>query len=71
VTGALADYDQALAIDPRLTMAYLNRGITRLLQGQEAEAQRDFDQCLKLDARMKPELDARIKEARQRRASKK
>jgi lipoprotein NlpI len=41
------DYNQALAIDPRCALAYLNRGLGYLQQGRETEAQRDFDQCLK------------------------
>jgi lipoprotein NlpI len=60
------DYDQALIIDPRCPLAFLNRGIGYLQQGREAEAQRDFDQCLKIDLTLRPELEAVVGEARRR-----
>ena len=63
--GALADYDLAIGTDPGLALAYFNRGITRLFQGREAEAERDFEQCLKLDASLKLEVEDLIKRAKQ------
>ena len=50
--GALADYTLAIAINPEHAESYLNRGVCRLLQFKDAEADQDFETCLKL----KPDL---------------
>jgi len=65
--GAIADYSQTIDFDPRDASAYLNRGLARLMLHQEKEAKKDLDTCLKLDARLKPQLDEAIRhlEARQ------
>ncbi len=66
LAGAMNDYDQALILDPRYALAFLNRGIGHLQQGHKAEAKRDFDQCLKIDPTMKSQLEAVVGEARRR-----
>jgi Tfp pilus assembly protein PilF len=50
---------------PRHALALLNRGIGYLQQGREEEAQHDFDQCLKVDPTLKPQLESLVKQARQ------
>ena len=35
---AIADYTQAIEIDPGYLLAYSNRGLARLLQGKQADA---------------------------------
>jgi hypothetical protein len=62
----MKDYGQAISVDPRCALAFLNRGIGYLQQGREAETQRDFDQCLKIDPALRPELEAVVGEARRR-----
>jgi hypothetical protein len=37
---AIIDFGQVIALDPKLAVAYTNRGLARLLQGKDAEAQR-------------------------------
>jgi hypothetical protein len=39
-------YDRTIALDPRFTDAYCKRGLTRLRQGEEAAAQRNFNWLL-------------------------
>ena len=43
---AIADYDAALRIDPKLTDAYGNRGLALVKAGQFARAIADFNQAL-------------------------
>ncbi|MDQ2887563.1 MAG: tetratricopeptide repeat protein [Chloroflexota bacterium] len=48
---AIADFDQALALDPLYAGAYLLRGIAFSAQSDYAQAIADFDRVLALDAR--------------------
>ena len=61
---ALADYTRAVELDPKFAQAYANRGILLLRQGRDAEAERDFDIAFQLDARLRSELEAYIKQMR-------
>jgi len=47
---AVADFDKAIAINPRLTTAYNNRGIARLEQTRLSEALSDFDKAIGMDS---------------------
>jgi len=69
--GSLADFTKAIEIDPRNVFAYVNRGYSLILLGRDNEAQRDFDQVLKLNPTLQPEVDATVKKAKQERAAKK
>jgi tetratricopeptide (TPR) repeat protein len=64
---AVADFNHAIELNPRLAQAYGNRGFVRLLQGQDAIAEEDFAQCIKLDPGSKPRLDQWIETVRQSR----
>jgi regulator of sirC expression with transglutaminase-like and TPR domain len=57
---AIADFDRAISLQPQHAMAFGARGLARLQQGQEAAAQRDFEQCLSLAPHLKAALDERI-----------
>ena len=46
---AIADYDQALRLNPNNTLAYLGRGIVKAALEQYAAAIADYDQALRLD----------------------
>jgi tetratricopeptide (TPR) repeat protein len=46
---ALADYDQAIALDPQYAAAYNNRGIAYANLGDLEQAIADYDQALALD----------------------
>jgi tetratricopeptide (TPR) repeat protein len=48
LAGAIADYDRAIELDPRLAFAYRNRGNARLKKGDLAGAIADYEAFLKL-----------------------
>jgi len=45
--GAVADFDRAIAIDPKSGIAYLNRGLARQEDGDEAGALEDLDRAVR------------------------
>ena len=49
------DFTQTIKLAPS-GLAYMNRGLVRILQMQEVEARQDFDACLKRDPALKPEF---------------
>jgi tetratricopeptide (TPR) repeat protein len=46
---AIADYDKALAINPKLALALSNRGAARAIRAEYDAAKRDFDAALAID----------------------
>jgi tetratricopeptide (TPR) repeat protein len=68
--AAIADYSRSIELAPNIAEYYAKRGLALLLQGKEAEAQRDFDQCLTLDRALKVSLERRIKEIKRQLATK-
>ena len=52
VTCALADYNHALKINPRLANAYNNRGNVWRDKGQLQQAISDFDKAIELEPRL-------------------
>jgi tetratricopeptide (TPR) repeat protein len=67
---AIADYDQALKLNPDLADAYCSRGVTRLAQSNPAKAKADFAQCRALGGALKPEAEELLREMKMRRAPK-
>jgi tetratricopeptide (TPR) repeat protein len=49
LTGALADYNRAIALNPQYATAYLNRALVREAQGDLKGAQADYDQAIALN----------------------
>ena len=45
--GAIAAFDQAIALKPRFAFAYLNRGLAYQRQGEPARAAADLDLAIK------------------------
>lgn len=78
-TRAIADFDSGLELNPHqyaASLAYAGRGFARLLQGDEAEAEKDFAECIKLNSEGKfflelhlKLLEAQMREVRRRRNS--
>jgi tetratricopeptide (TPR) repeat protein len=68
--GAIADYTEAVRLKPGLAMAYLHRGEVLLFQFKDAEAQKDFDRCLKLQPNLNPDMARVIDNAKQARGEK-
>jgi tetratricopeptide (TPR) repeat protein len=56
------DYTRAIEIDPGSHLTYLDRGLAYWLEGRQAEAQRDFDQCLELNPDLKSLLEERLEQ---------
>jgi Flp pilus assembly protein TadD len=70
LTGAIADFDKATELNPKYARAYGDRGITRLVQGKDAEAQQDFARCFHLDPGMRTVFESLIEKARAKHAGK-
>jgi tetratricopeptide (TPR) repeat protein len=58
--GALADYNHALALNPRSAEFFANRGMLWLRLKKTSEAEADFARCVALDPDMKSSLEQRI-----------
>lgn len=50
IEGALADYTMAITLQPNVAYAYLNRGVLYRLKGENAKAESDFKQVVRLDS---------------------
>lgn len=50
IEGALEDYTMAITLLPNVAYAYLNRGVLYRLKGENAKAESDFKQVVRLDS---------------------
>lgn len=50
IEGALEDYTMAITLQPNEAYAYLNRGVLYRLKGENAKAESDFKQVVRLDS---------------------
>jgi hypothetical protein len=66
----LTDYDQTIVLDPHFADPWGMRGLLKLRLGQEAEAQANFDQCLRLKPALKKSLETLVRAERLRLAAK-
>ncbi|HEX2270857.1 MAG TPA: hypothetical protein VHH35_15035, partial [Pyrinomonadaceae bacterium] len=62
--NAIENFDKAIAHDPTIAWAYFNRAVSKVYLGQEAQANTDVVECLKLRPDLKSQLDHRIELAR-------
>ena len=67
-TRAIADFDEALKLNPRLPGACGNRGEARVILGKPDGAEADLERCRALGGTLKPEAERLWHEARQKRA---
>jgi tetratricopeptide (TPR) repeat protein len=56
---AIADYDQAIRLDPKLRSAYYNRGTAYQAKGDNDRAIADYDQAIRLDPKRANAYNAR------------
>ena len=49
VDRAIADFDKAIALDPKLAFAYFNRGVAYEKKGDKEQAIADFRKALEID----------------------
>lgn len=50
IEGALEDYTMAITLQPNVAYAYFNRGVLYRLKGENAKAESDFKQVVRLDS---------------------
>ena len=56
--GAMADLNRAIEIEPRYAKTYGDRGIVRLMRGEDTAADLDFRRCFELDMTLEPKFKA-------------
>jgi Flp pilus assembly protein TadD len=66
---AVADFDKALKLEPNRAATWAYRGLALLMQGKDADAERDFARCLELDPDLKESLKSQIDEAKRQRSA--
>ena len=64
VLEAIADFNRTIELNSQIAWAYFNRGLAKVYLGHESEAQKDFDESLRLRPEMKAQLEQRIQLAR-------
>jgi tetratricopeptide (TPR) repeat protein len=64
VRAGLVDHDRAIELDPRLALAYANRGWARLLLGDGLDAEKDFNKCFELDDALRIKFEPLINKER-------
>lgn len=65
--AALTDLNKSIELQPGRAFAYLERGATLVLMGKDAEAEKDFSQCLALDPGLQTTVELRRTEAKKQR----
>ena len=63
---AARDFTEVIVIMPRNAEAYGQRGLIRLRQGRDQEAEADFKTAYQLDAKLKQKLQPLIDEAKRK-----
>lgn len=56
--GAMADLDRAIEIEPKYAKAYGDRGLVRLMRGDDTAAELDFRKCFDLDKTLESQFKA-------------
>ena len=63
---AIAEFDKAIELNPRLADTYGNRGLAWLMLGNLAKAQADFARCRALGGTLTPEAERFLREIKRR-----
>jgi Flp pilus assembly protein TadD len=64
--GAIADLNKAVEIAPQYAKAYGDRGIVRLMRGEDMQAELDFKKCFELDGKLEAPIKTAADRIRQR-----
>ena len=67
--GALADLNKTIELAPQFAKAYGDRGIVRLMRGENAQAELDFKKCFELDSTLQTQINAAASRIKQRAVS--
>lgn len=62
---AMADLNRAIEIEPKSAKAYGDRGIVRLMRGEDSAAELDFKKCFELDSRLEAHFKAAVNQIQQ------
>ena len=63
--SAISDLNRAIELDPKFAKAYGDRGIVRLMRGEEAAAELDFTKCFALNKTLELHFKAAAQQLRQ------
>jgi Tfp pilus assembly protein PilF len=63
--GALADLNKAIELEPKYAKAYGDRGIVRMMRGENAAAESDFRKCFELDKRLESQFKTATSQIKQ------
>jgi len=66
---AIADLNMAIEMAPRYAKAYGDRGIVRLMRGEDTDAELDFKKCFELDGTLESQFRAAASKVKQRAVS--
>jgi tetratricopeptide (TPR) repeat protein len=66
---AMADLNKTIELAPQYAKAYGDRGLVRLMRGEETNAELDFKKCFELDSKLEPQFTAAANQVRQRAVS--
>jgi tetratricopeptide (TPR) repeat protein len=66
---AIADLNKAIEMAPQYAKAYGDRGIVRLIRGENTDAELDFRKCFELDSALESQFKATASQVRQRAVS--
>src|SRR4030095_6010847 len=66
--GAIADLNKTIELAPQFATAYGDRGIVRLMRGENAQAELDFKKCFELDSTLQTQINAVASQIKQRAA---
>lgn len=64
--GAIADLNKAVEIAPQYAKAYGDRGIVRLMRGEDMQAELDFKKCFDLDRTLEAQIKTAADKIKQR-----
>ncbi|MGH9967088.1 MAG: tetratricopeptide repeat protein [Pyrinomonadaceae bacterium] len=66
---AITDLNKAIEIAPQYAKAYGDRGIVRLMRGEDKDAELDFRKCFELDSALESQFKAAASQVKQRAVS--